>query len=56
MSASCVEDSRLMGRDAMSLGSAAWRYNRARGLAFLICGRAPRNVAALMFRSSLLPH
>jgi hypothetical protein len=56
VNASCVADSRLMGRDAVSLGSAVWRYNRARGPEYLICGRAPRNVAVLMFRLSLLPH
>lgn len=54
MSASSVEDSGLIGRDAVSLGYAASRYNRVRGPEFLICDRVPRNVAALMFRSSLL--
>jgi hypothetical protein len=49
-----VEDSGRTGRDAVSLGRAASRYNRARGPEFLIRGRAPRNVAALKFRSSLL--
>ena len=50
MSASCVEDSGLMGRDALSSGCAATRYNRVRGPHFLICLRTPRNVAALMCR------
>jgi len=54
VSASCVEDSGLLGRDAVSLGYAASRYNRVRGPEFLICVRAPRNVAALMFRLYLL--
>jgi hypothetical protein len=49
-----VEDSGRMERDAVSLGCAASRYSRVRGPELLIRGRAPRNVDALMFRSSLL--
>jgi hypothetical protein len=54
LNASCVENSRLMGREAVSLGLATWRNNRVRGPEFLICGRAPINVAALVLRLSLL--
>lgn len=42
VSASCVEDSGRMGRDAVSLGRAASRYNRVRGPEFLIRSRAPK--------------
>jgi hypothetical protein len=54
VNASCVEDSGLLERDGVLLGYAALRYNRVRGPEFLIYGRSPRNVAALMFRWSLL--